>query len=109
MSLYEEARAKTPETALSVSSGLPLREELKSAGFLEGEDAQNYILHHGLTSDVHSARNYATGGTDLLHCEAPHGEEAACDDCGWEGSYPSSGAHSGGMHDCPGCGESLYH
>lgn len=109
MSLYEEARKATPPTAVSVSSGLPLREELKAAGFLEGEDAQNYIIHHGLTSDVHRARNYATGGTDLLHCDAPHGKPAECDECEWTGAYPSGGNHSGGCHDCPGCGESLYH
>jgi len=89
----------------SVSSGLPLRQELKEAGFLEDEDAENYVIHYGLTSDVHPMRsNY--GGTELRWCPAPHGQPSECESCGWNGAFPSNNPR-GGSHDCPGCGREL--
>lgn len=92
----------------SVSSGLPLRQELKEAGFLENEDAENYLMHYGLTSDVHPARNYSHGGTDLLYCDAPHGQPTECWTCGWEGPFPSNNPR-GNDHDCPQCSATLNH
>jgi predicted RNA-binding Zn-ribbon protein involved in translation (DUF1610 family) len=96
----------TNNEPMSVSSGLPLRQELKEAGFLEQEDAQNYLLHYGTTSDTHIMRGMY-GDFEIHHCEAPHGQPTECDRCEWSGPMPSNNPR-GGSHDCPKCGNDLF-
>ena len=100
---FNDRRKNAP---VNFDSGLPLHEELKAAGFLEGEDVSNYIMHYGDTDNYHVVHNYATGDKDLMMCDVPHKGPVDCYECGWEGENAPS-ADRFGKHECPSCGEEL--
>ena len=98
-------RAKDPKRVAgpkSVESGLPLHEELEQAGLLEGEDAENYVMHYGDTDETHIQRNNYKGGFEVAHCGVPHNSAVACESCGWTGRAWEA-PYQGYQHRCPGC------
>jgi hypothetical protein len=73
---FNDRRQNAP---VSQESGLPLHEELKEAGFLSGEDAENFALHYGLGPEHELKRNYTTGGHDVFLKNAD--EDKMCKNC----------------------------
>jgi len=76
---FNDRRKNAP---ISQESGLPLHEELKEAGFLSGEDADNFVMHYGLGPEHELKRNYASGGHDVFLKDEDEGP--MCANCGEE-------------------------
>ena len=94
----------------SVESGLPLNEELKQAGILEGEDAENYVMHYGDggMDKAHIQPNNYKGGFEVAYCGKSHSAPAECAECEWQGKM-SSAPYRGYSHTCPSChSDSIY-
>jgi hypothetical protein len=76
---FHDRRKNAP---VSQESGLPLHEELEQAGFLSGEDADNFVIHYGLGPEHELAYNRNTGGRDVLLKNQEEGP--MCANCGEE-------------------------